>query len=158
MITQDEELRGLEYLAGRVIQEFMGHMHASGLSMAQIHALMYVYHAGDCPVAEIGALSEASAAAASQLVERLVQQGLVERKEDPQNRRIKKVRLSERGLGLIREGMSGSHSLREVMEALPADQRQVVQTALGYLAAVGARIQAAHGILHGKEQRHAWHE
>ena len=154
MMGHNEALRGLEYLAGRVIQEFMGHMHASGLSMAQIHALMYVYHAGECPVAEIGALSEASAAAASQLVERLGQQG---RREDPQNRRIKQVRLSEQGRRLIREGMSGSHSLRELMEALPADHRQAVRTALGYLAAAGERIQAAHNPIQGKDKGHASH-
>jgi DNA-binding MarR family transcriptional regulator len=132
-------------------------MHATGLSMAQIHALMYVYHAGESRVAEIGALNEASPAAASQLVERLVRQGLVERSEDPQNRRIKKVRLSERGRRLIREGMSGSHSLREVMQALPAKQRETVQAALGYLAQAGAQIQAAHSRLHGKDKEHASH-
>ena len=65
MTEQGEGLAGLEYLVGRIIQDFMRHMHATGLSMAQIHALMHVYHAGECPVAEIGALSEASAAATS---------------------------------------------------------------------------------------------
>ncbi len=130
----------------------MGFMHQTGLSINQIHALLHIYHASECSITEIGALSEASPAAASQLVERLVQQGLVERREDPQNRRIKRLRLTERGLGLIRQGVTANRTLAELMAALPANQRETVQAALGYLAQASEQIQASH---EGKAEEHA---
>ena len=67
---------GLEYLLGRVIQDFMQSMHETGLSRPQIHALLHIYHAGECRVSDVSALGDSSPAAASQLVDRLVQQGL----------------------------------------------------------------------------------
>jgi DNA-binding MarR family transcriptional regulator len=144
--------RGLEYLLARIIQDFMGFMQQTGLSRYQIHALMHIYHAGECAIAEIGALSEASPAAASQLVERLVQQGLVERREDPQNRRIKKLSLTEQGLALIRQGVTGNHFLAELMATLPANQRETVHTALGYLAQASEQI---HDFQEGRDKAHA---
>src|SRR5512140_195862 len=96
-----ESHAGLEYLLTHVIQEFMQYMHQTGLSRPQVHALLHIFHAGECQVSDIGDLTEASPAAASQLVERLVQQGLVQRAEDQQNRRIRKLRLTDKGLELI---------------------------------------------------------
>ena len=95
---------GLEFVLAHIIQDFMRFMQQTGLSRPQIHALLHIYHAGECRVSEIGALSNSSPAAASQLVERLVQQGLVERTEDPLNRRIKRLRLTAKSLKLISQG------------------------------------------------------
>ena len=81
--------QGLELFLAQIIQDFMRFMKQNGLSSPQINALMYIYHAGECQVSDIGALADASNAAASQLVERLVQQGLVDRREDPADRRTK---------------------------------------------------------------------
>jgi len=131
----------LEYILGRIFQDFMQFMHDTGLSGPQIHALLYIYHAGECQISEIATLSDASPAAASQLVERLVQQGLVHRAEDPLNRRIKKLRLTERSLRVIHHGISSNHVLLDLMAALPARQREVVHTAFGYLAQASSQIQ-----------------
>jgi DNA-binding MarR family transcriptional regulator len=131
---------GLEFVLAHVIQDFMRFMHQTGLSRPQIHALLHVFHAGECPISEIAALTEASPAAASQLVERLVRQGLLQRTEDPRNRRIKNLRLTTKGLKLIHQGATSSHFLAELMSQLPPRQRQVVLTAFGYLAEAGRRI------------------
>ena len=64
--------QGLEIILAFIFQDFMRFMRKQGLSAHQIHALMYIYHAGECQVSDIGALADASNAAASQLVERLV--------------------------------------------------------------------------------------
>ncbi len=102
---------GLEYLLAHIIQDFMHFMHETGLSRPQIHALLHIYHAGECRVSEISALSDSSPAAASQLVERLVQQGLVQRTEDPANRRIKRLRLTDKSLKLISQGVTSNSFL-----------------------------------------------
>ena len=110
---------GLEFVLAHIIQDFMQFMHQTGLSRPQIHALLLIYHAGECRISEIGALTGSSPAAASQLVERLVTQGLVQRSEDPLNRRIKKLRLTERSLRVIHHGISSNHVLLDLMAALP---------------------------------------
>ena len=131
---------GLELVLAHVIQDFMHFMHQTGLSRPQIHALLHIFHAGECQVSDIGALSEATPAAASQLVERLVRQGLVQRSEDPHNRRVKKLRLTARGLQLIHQGVTSNRFLADLMAALPVHQRQVVQAAFGYLANAARQI------------------
>ena len=110
--------RQFENVLGPIIQVFMEFMKEKGLTMPQVHALMYIYHAGECRISEIGTLADSSVAAASQMAERLVQQGLIERNEDPANRRNKTLRLSEKGRALILESVSANHVLAEKMASL----------------------------------------
>jgi DNA-binding MarR family transcriptional regulator len=135
---------GLETVLAQIIQDFMQFLHRTGLSRPQIHALLYIYHAGQCPVSEIGDLTGSSPAAASQLVERLVQQGLVQRSEDPLNRRIKLLRLTPQSLELIHQGVTSNRFLADLMAALTPQQRKTVHTAFGYLAAAAQQIQSSH--------------
>ena len=135
---------GLEYILAHLIQDFMQFMHQTGLSRPQIHALLHIYHAGECQISEIGALTDSSPAAASQLVERLVQQGLVQRIEDPLNRRIKRLRLTDNSLKLIDRGVTSNRFLVDLMAALTAKQRETVHTAFGYLAQASRQIQSSH--------------
>lgn len=143
-MTLPDSHSGLEYILAHIIQDFMQFMHQTGLSRPQIHALLHIYHAGECQISEIGALTDASPAAASQLVERLVQQGLVQRLEDPLNRRIKKLRLTDRSLKLINQGVTSNRFLANLMATLPTEQRETVHTAFGYLAQAGQQIQSSH--------------
>lgn len=141
---------GLEAVLAHIIQDFMHFMKQHGLSASQIHALMYIYHAGECQVSDIGALADASNAAASQLVERLVQQDLVERKEDPANRRMKIVQLTEKGKELIRGSIPSSHFLTAIMAMLTTAQRETVQTAFGILAQAARQLQTPNQPKDGK--------
>jgi DNA-binding MarR family transcriptional regulator len=143
-MTLPDPHAGLEYILAHIIQDFMQFMHQTGLSRPQIHALLHIYHAGECQISEIGALTDASPAAASQLAERLVQQGLVQRTEDPLNRRIKKLRLTDRSLKLINQGVTSNRFLVDLMATLPAKQRETVHTAFGYLAQASQQIQSSY--------------
>jgi len=143
-MTHPDTHAGLELLLARIIQDFMQFMHQTGLSRPQIHALLHIYHAGECPISEIGGLTDSSAAAASQLVERLVQQGLVERTEDPLDRRTKKLRLTDRSLALINQGVTSNPFLVELMAALTPLQRETVHAAFDYLAEASQQIQSSH--------------
>lgn len=143
-MTVPDPHEGIEYILAHIIQDFMQFMHQTGLSRHEIHALLYIYHAGECPISEIGALTDSSPAAASQLVERLVQQGLVQRTEDPLNRRIKRLRLTDKSLELIHQGVTSNRTLMDLMDALPADQRETIFTAFGYLAQASRQIHSSH--------------
>ena len=133
----------LEIILARIIQDFMRFLRQTGLSTSQINALMHIYHSGECQVSDIGALTDSSNAAASQLVERLVQQGLVERREDPQDRRSKKLRLTEQGLDLIRQGVTTNHFLLDLMSSLPDDQHAAIHAAFTYLAQAAQRLRSS---------------
>src|SRR5512146_2649002 len=69
----------------------------SGLSMPQFGILMQIYHRGNCGISDISNRFDITSAAASQLVDKLVQSGLVQREEDPQDRRAKLLNLTEKG-------------------------------------------------------------
>jgi DNA-binding MarR family transcriptional regulator len=144
MMTVPRPPAGLEYILAHIIQDFMQFMHQTGLSRPQIHALLHIYHAGECQISEIGALNNSSPAAASQLVERLVQQGLVQRTEDPLNRRMKRLRLTDSSLRLINQSVASNRFLVDLMAALPAKQRETVHTAFGYLAQASRQTQSSH--------------
>lgn len=78
---------------------------ASGLSMPQFSILMQLHHRGHCGISDIRDRFEITAAAASQLVEKLVQAGLIERTEATQDRRAKQIQLSTKGRQLLEKGM-----------------------------------------------------
>jgi len=126
--------RQFEIFMQRSLRGIMGSMKQDGLSMPQIYTLMYLYHEGEVRISDIGVLMEVGKAAASQLVERLVQQDLVERIEDENDRRAKKIRLRPKSLRLIEKGLGVQ---RQQMEALlgqlSPEQMQTVQKAFSYL-------------------------
>jgi len=143
---------GLEYVLAHIIQDFMKFMRQTGLSAPQINALLYIYHSqnGECGLSEISGLTDSSEPAASQLVERLVQQGLVERTEDPLDRRNKKLRLTDKCLKLIQNGITSNTFLVDLMISMPAKQRETVHTAFRYLAQAGKQIQSSQPQKDGK--------
>jgi DNA-binding MarR family transcriptional regulator len=77
----------------------------SGLSMPQLGILMQVYHGGSCNISNISERFETTNAAASQLAEKLVQAGYLERVEDPADRRTKVLTLSPTGREMIEKSM-----------------------------------------------------
>src|SRR3990172_2490848 len=77
----------------------------TGLSMPQFSILMQLRYRGTCSVSDISDRFDFSAAAASQLVDKLVQAGYLERAEDPTDRRAKLLSLSAKGEELINQGI-----------------------------------------------------
>jgi DNA-binding MarR family transcriptional regulator len=77
---------------------------STGLSMPQFSILMQLHHKGPCGMSEVSERFDISAAAASQLVEKLVQAGYLDRAEDPSDRRAKLLTLSAKGEELVQQG------------------------------------------------------
>ena len=126
--------RQFEVFMQRSMRGIMGSMKQDGLSMPQIYTLMYLYHEGEVRISDIGTLMDVGKAAASQLVERLVQQGLVERIEDESDRRAKKIRLQPKSLRLIEKGLAVQRrEMGQLMSQLSPDQMSTVQKAFMYL-------------------------
>ncbi|OGO59795.1 MAG: hypothetical protein A2029_02080 [Chloroflexi bacterium RBG_19FT_COMBO_47_9] len=99
----------------------------NGLTMAQFGAMLRIYHKGACGVSDIGNDLGVTKSAVSQMLERLVQQKIITRSEDPTDRRIKQIALTDKGRQILQESSHANHVwLEELASKLtPAEQEQV---------------------------------
>ncbi len=77
---------------------------STGLSMPQFSLMTQMYHRGACGMSGISERFEITPAAASQMVDKLVQSGYIVREEDPTDRRAKTLNLTPKGRQLIDAG------------------------------------------------------
>jgi DNA-binding MarR family transcriptional regulator len=114
------------------------------LSLSQVHTLFRLHYRAACPVTDLGESLDLTKAAASHLAQRLVEMRLLERVEDPADRRVRLLRLSPEGKGLVRRMMDAHHEwVRRLTAALTQEQQAEVARALGYLVRAARATQAA---------------
>jgi len=105
-----------------------------GVSMPQFMLLMHIHHKKSCGISDLSEKMDTSAAAASQLVDKLVQADLLVRTEDPHDRRAKLVALSQKGKDLIEQGIEERYRWLEELEgALSIEEKEKVVEALEIL-------------------------
>jgi DNA-binding MarR family transcriptional regulator len=114
----------------RSVHEFIVGMKDSGLSPSQVNTLMRLHYRGSCPVSSIGGELGVTAAAASQIVDRLAGMGLIERSEDPKDRRVRRIRLTAKGRGLVARGVEARIAwVRDLSHRLPSrDLGQIIDS------------------------------
>ncbi|MBE3040763.1 MAG: MarR family transcriptional regulator [Chloroflexi bacterium] len=123
-----------EVFMHRSMRDFKRFMDATGLSFSQINILMRLFHGGCAGVSEIGDQLGVTNAAASQAVDRLVQLGLIERTEDPEDRRAKRLALTQKGRALIEKGVEvRSQWIEGLTDALTPEQQNMIISALTLL-------------------------
>jgi len=116
---------------------------STGLSMPQFSILMQLHHRGACGMSEVSERFEITPAAASQLVEKLVQNGFVVREEDPHDRRAKLLNLTDKGRGLVQQGIEERYRwLDQLSERLTDDERVQISEALDILTRVATDLEA----------------
>lgn len=115
----------------RTGQDFKNFMDDSRLSFSQVNTLMRLHFTGQADVTSIAAQLGVSNAAASQLVERLVQMGLIERKENPLDRRIRELELTPAGHALAEKLVNLRRSwMEKFTNSLTPQQRESISSAL----------------------------
>ena len=116
---------------------------STGLSMPQFSILMQLHHKGPCGLSEIGERFDISAAAASQLVDKLVQAGYLARTEDPSDRRAKLLALSDKGKELINQGTEERHRwMDDLTSKLSTEEQAKVVEALNILTKAAQIMEA----------------
>lgn len=116
---------------------------STGLSMPQFSVMMQLYHKGACGMSEISERFEVTPAAASQLVDKLVQSSFIVREEDPNDRRAKLLNLTDAGRDLIQQGMDERHLwLDQLSGRLTEAERVQVSEALDILTRVATDLEA----------------
>ncbi len=126
----------------RTMHEFTRWMNRSSLSNSQLGALMRLYYHGDCPISNIGDNLGITAAAASQMVDRLVQNGLLQRDEDPDDRRVKRVTLTTKGNALVQEGVEARLKwLRDIETSIPKAKHRDIIASLSTLTEIAKELE-----------------
>ncbi len=114
---------------------------AQGLSFPQVAVLMHLYHQQSCGISEISEHMETTIAAASQLIDRLVVSGFLERNTDAEDRRVKNITLSEKSLALIHQSYSERYFwLDELIQHLTDEEKEKVIGAIQILIAQAEQI------------------
>jgi len=116
---------------------------STGLSMPQFSIMMQLHYRGACGMSEISERFEVSPAAASQLVDKLVQSGLITREEDPHDRRAKLLKLSDKGKELIQQGIEERYRwVDQLSDRLTAEERTQVSDALNIMTKAAKELEA----------------
>ena len=129
-------IKWTEIFMRRSMHSFGRFAKENNISMSQMNTLFHLYHKGDHAVSEVGEHMGITSAAASQILERMVQQGLVERTEDPSDRRVKRIAITEKGRALLDEGIRIRSSwINDLEHSLTDDEKEKIITGLKILIA-----------------------
>src|SRR3972149_771116 len=116
---------------------------STGLSMPQFSVLMQLHYRGACGMSEISERFEVPAAAASQLVDKLVQSGFIKREEDPHDRRAKLLNLTDKGKQLVQQGIEERYRwVDQLAERLTVEERVQVSEALNTMTRAAQELEA----------------
>jgi len=116
------------------VHDFKRFMDETNLSFSQVNILMRLFKGNDCGISRIGEHMGVSSAAASQAIEKLVQQGLVQRVEDPLDRRAKQLALTKTGSDLIERGIAARGEwMQALTSSFSVEQKHLVIDAINLL-------------------------
>ena len=115
---------------------------STGLSMPQFSILMQLHHKGACGMSAISERFEVTPAAASQLVDKLVQSGFIVREEDPNDRRAKVLNLTDQGRELIQRGIEERYRwVDQLSGRLTDEERAQISDALDIMTRVATDLE-----------------
>ena len=116
---------------------------STGLSMPQFSVMMQLHHRGNCAVGDISERFDITNAAASQLVDKLVQGSFIKREEDPQDRRAKMLNLTDKGKDLIQRGIEERYRwVDQLSSKLTVEERDQVTDALNIMTRAAQELEA----------------
>jgi DNA-binding MarR family transcriptional regulator len=125
----------------RSVHESMRFSKESGLSMGQLSTLFRLYHDRICGVSDLGDHLGVTNAAASQMVDKLVQQGYLERTEDPDDRRVKQLKLTPNGVLMVQDSIEVRlRWMEEITATLTPEQQESITSALSILIEKAQRL------------------
>jgi DNA-binding MarR family transcriptional regulator len=131
-----ERLVGLFGAIGkRANLQAAGVLEFGDLSLSQVKMLHLLHAAGGQSVGDLAARLGISAATASRASDGLARAGLVERRDDPEDRRVRRVHVTDTGAGWVeRFAAARLDAVRELVAGLDPEQQQRLFDALAPLA------------------------
>ncbi len=127
--------KGLRALERQVELALIAQTECCGVTPAQCHLLLAVEEAGEASVGDLAVVLELDASTLSRTVDGLVRAGILDRREDPDNRRRQLVSLSASG----REKADSINDLcdryyERLLASLPAGEKDMLMAALPLFA------------------------
>ena len=105
-------------------------MHASGLTMPQIVALFALRRA-PATISDLAGRLRLSLPATSQLVERLVEGGLIDRAQSAEDRRVRQVSILPAGLRFLEQfGAMRAREIEDALRSIGPETRALLASAL----------------------------
>jgi len=115
----------------------------ANLTMPQFRLLLVLALRGGAAGHDLAASMGVSLATITGIVDRLAAQGLVTRREDPRDRRVRRVDLTTAGRGLVDDiAAAGTASQRRLLDRLSLDDLAILERAFGLLADAAEAEQA----------------
>jgi DNA-binding MarR family transcriptional regulator len=141
-----------EVFMHRSMTDFKRFMDDSGLSASQVNTLMRLHYRGACSVSDLGAHAGISNAASSQMIDRLVGMDLLQRSEDPNDRRNKVIALSPQGRAMIEQGIEARRAwMEQLTTALSPEEQQAIVTALTLLTHAARQLEQEGAVVQKSE-------
>lgn len=107
----------------------------SSITLQQLRFLLHVYLQGPVPIHDVADTLRIRPNVATGVVQRLVERDLVERQEDPRDRRARLLRVTPHGASLIEElGTAVQARRREILERLSEPQLEQLRAILEVMA------------------------
>ena len=133
----------MDFAMHHTMRERVHFAKATGLSMPQFGILMQLHYHKDCGVSDLSGRFDITSAAASQLVDKLVQSGLIQREEDPNDRRAKRLNLTDKGIGLIQQDIEKRYRwVNQLAKKLSAEEREKVAEALNIMIQAAQELES----------------
>ena len=127
------------------MRNFIRFARESGLSMSQLGALFHLNSMGSSGVTDLGDHLGVTSAAASQMLECLVQQGLILRTEDPNDRRVKQIALTDQGYQVLEDGIRARQGwLDDLAKVVPDHEKKTIIAALNILINRACQLDQPH--------------
>ncbi len=143
MSSQDEFLKEMEnwvnLYMNRSLSKYYDFLKSTNVSMHQAYALTFIHYNGPSKISDICEHMMVSAAATSQLVDRLEKQDLVQRTAAPGDRRVRNVVLSETGERFVQQSTAARKNwIKEIPGAVEEKQLDQITAALYLLNSIEA--------------------
>jgi DNA-binding MarR family transcriptional regulator len=136
----------MEISTTRSMRDWGRYVRETELSLPQFGILMRLYYRGGCGISDISRHSGVSGAAVSQLIERMVEKQLIERSEDPLDRRAKQLVLAPKGRDLVQASIGERYRwVEELVSNLTSDEQENVSKALPSLVKSLRKLDEADG-------------
>lgn len=121
----------IELLMHRSMRGHMQYARKKGLSRSMLATLFLLNHREKIGVTDLGEHLGVSSAAASQMLERLVEEKIIQRSEDPDDRRMKKITLTEKGCGVLKESIDARMVwVEELAAKFSAEEKEQIASAM----------------------------
>ena len=124
----------LETSMHRSLHAFIRHTRESDLSFSQVNTLFRLYHHGSSSVNDLARHLGITKAAVSQLLDPLIKADLVLRSENPEDRRMRLIGLTDKGQDMVENSRNTRHAwLADLAQVFSDDEKAQLLPAIQLL-------------------------